>query len=166
MKLFSVLFLAASFALVACGDDSSSSSAPADENGSSAKETPKSSSSKDIGSSAGKAKYDCTVSNGVKVVFPAGGEEFSMGDTITVIYGSDVKGTGFRFVFKVGENDAGLDMLPGSAGPEDPDGKTCYEQKVVLSDDYAEPTDEAIIRVVQYERQNKAANSGTFTVKE
>ena len=72
MKLFSVLFLAASFALVACGDDSSSS-APADDNGSSSK-----------------TKYDCSVSGGVKVVYPTGGETFHLGDTITVVYGSDV----------------------------------------------------------------------------
>ena len=160
------MFLAASLAFVACGDDSSSS-APADETASSAKETPKSSSSTDTPkSSEDSGKYDCTVSGGVKVVYPAGGEEFKLGDTITVIYGSDIQGSGYRFAFKVDENDAGMDMLKNSAGPETPDGKTCYEQKVVLSDDYAEPSDEAIIRVIPYERQNKGANSGTFKVKE
>ena len=81
MKLFSILFLAASFALVACGDDSSSSSAPPNENGS---------------DSPSKPKYDCTVKGGVKVLYPAGGETFHLGDTITVVYGSDVQGSGYR----------------------------------------------------------------------
>ncbi|MBR5693118.1 MAG: hypothetical protein IKX42_05410 [Fibrobacter sp.] len=166
MKFYSAMFLAASLALMACGDDSSSSG-PADETGSSAKETTSSSSTdKPKSSDGGSAKYDCTVSGGVKVLYPAGGEEFKMGDTITVIYGSDVQGSGYRFAFKVDEADAGMDMFKGSVGPESPDGKTCYEQKVVLSDDYAEPSDEAIIRVIPYERQNKGANSGTFKVKE
>ena len=151
MKLFSILFLAASFALVACGDDSSSSSAPPNENGSDSSSTP---------------KYDCTVKGGVKVLYPAGGETFHLGDTITVVYGSDVQGSGYRFIFKVNEEDLGKDAFPNSVGPEEPDGKTCYEQKVVLSYDYAEPSDEAIIRVIPYERQNKGANSGTFKVKE
>ena len=164
MKFYKVFFLAASLALMACGDDSSSSGP--DENGSSAKE-PKSSSSTDKPkSSADQTEYDCTVSGGVKVVFPAGGEEFKMGETITVVYGSDIAGSGFRFVFKVDEDDAGMDMLTGSAGPENPDGKTCYTQEVVLSDDYAEPSDEAIIRVVPYQRQSKGANSAAFKVKE
>jgi len=175
MKFYNAIFLAASLALMACGDDSSSSSGPADEPASSAKDTksssstdkPKSSSSTDKPkSSADKTEYDCTVSGGVKVVFPAGGEEFKMGETITVVYGSDIAGSGFRFVFKVDEDDAGMDMLTGSAGPENPDGKTCYTQEVVLSDDFAEPSDEAIIRVVPYERQSKGANSAAFKVKE
>ena len=148
MKLFCVLFLAASFALVACGDDSSSS-APADDNGSSSK-----------------TKYDCSVSGGVKVVYPTGGETFHMGDTITVVYGSDVMGSGYRFVYKVDEDDNGKDVFKGSVGPEEPDGKTCYEQEIVLSDKFAQPSDEAIIRVVPYERQNKGADSKSFKVKE
>ena len=150
MKLFSILFLAASFALVACGDDSSSSSAPP-ENGSDSSSTP---------------KYDCTVKGGVKVLYPAGGETFHLGDTITVVYGSDVQGSGYRFAFKVDEADAGMDMFKGSVGPESPDGKTCYEQKIVLSKDFAKASNEAIIRVAPYERQNKGADSEPFKVKE
>ena len=110
--------------------------------------------------------FDCTVSGGVKVVSPKGGEEFKIGDKITVVYGSDVQGSGYRFVFKASEEDMGTDLLDGSAGPEQPDGKTCYEQEVVLSEGLVEPTSTAIIRVIPYERQNKGANSGTFKVKE
>lgn len=162
MKLFSVLFLAASFALVACGDDSSSSSAPADENGSSAKESPKSSSS----NGSDKTKYDCTVKDGVKVVYPAGGETFHVGDTITVIYGAKIEDSGFCFKFKVDESDIGVDMLDGSAGPEVGDGKTCYKQEVVLSPDVVEASETAMIRVHPYNRQNKGATSEPFKVKE
>ncbi|MBR6318046.1 MAG: hypothetical protein IKR75_06440 [Fibrobacter sp.] len=151
MKLFSILFLAASFALVACGDDSSSSSAPPNENGS---------------DSPSKPKYDCTVKGGVKVLYPAGGETFHLGDTITVVYGSDVQGSGYRFIFKVNEEDLGKDAFPNSVGPEEPDGKTCYEQKIVLSKDFAKASNEAIIRVAPYERQNKGADSEPFKVKE
>lgn len=109
-------------------------------------------------------KEDCSVANGVKVFSPKDGEIYKMGDTITVVYGSDVQGSGYRFVFRSSENEYGQDMLDESAGPENPDGKTCYEQKVVLSDDYAEETEAAIIRVIPYERSSKVANSGTFKV--
>ena len=157
MKLFklitSVCAVSAAFIFTACDDSSSASSS--DNN---------------------KGSYDCSVEDGVKVVSPKKGDSFKMGDTITVIYGSDVEGSGFRFVFKTSEEDTGLDMLPGSAGPEHPDGKTCYEQKVVLlADDEeteeedettAEPTNTAIIRVIPYEKTAKAANSGTFKVTE
>ena len=147
MKLFSVLFLAASFALVACGDDSSSS-APADDNGSSSK-----------------TKYDCSVSGGVKVVYPTGGETFHMGDTITVVYGSDVMGSGYRFVYKVDEDDNGKDVFKGSVGPEEPDGKTCYEQEVVLDAELA-TSEEGFIQVIPYVETRKNGKSGKFTVTE
>lgn len=130
--------VAASFGLVACGDDSSSAS---DE-----------------------VSYDCIVKGGVKVLYPAGGEKFKMGDTITVIYGSDVQGSGYRFEYKVSAEEQGDDMLDGTAGPEEPDGKTCYEQKVVLDGDVFDPSDKAVIRVIPYEYTNKAANSGAFKV--
>lgn len=148
--------VAASFGLVACDDSSSAS----DEGTSSAKETKVSS------SSAGGEALDCAVEGGVKVVKPAAGDSFKMGDTITVVYGSDVQGSGYRFVFKTGEEDVGMDMLEESAGPAEPDGKTCYKQKVVLSDDYSEPTDKAIIRVIPYEKTKLGANSATFKVAE
>lgn len=142
MKFSSVFsmacFVAASFGFVACSDDSSSS--PSDET------------------------LDCTVKDGVKVVAPKAGDTFKMGDAITVVYGSDVAGSGYRFVFKTSEDDAGLDMLDESAGPKEPDGKTCYEQKVVLDIEYAQPSDEAIIRVIPYEKTAKGANSETFKV--
>ena len=114
----------------------------------------------------GKVSYDCSVKDGVKVVYPKGGETFKLGDTITVVYGSTVQGSGYRFVFKSSDDDIGLDMLEESAGPEKPDGKTCYEQQVVLSNDVAELTETASIRVVPYEQTSKGSSSGTFKVTE
>lgn len=109
-------------------------------------------------------QYDCSVTDGVKVVYPAGGETFKVGQTIRVVYGSDVQGSGYRFVFKKSEDDMGVDLLEESAGPEGPDGKTCYVQEVVLSADLVEETLTGIIRVVPYEYAKKGANSGEFFV--
>lgn len=139
MKFSHALILASSLAFFACDDTTSA------DNGS---------------------DFDCSVSGGVKVVSPKGGEEFKIGDKLTVVYGSDVQGSGYRFVFKASEDDMGTDLLDESAGPEQPDGKSCYEQEVVLSKGLVEPTSTAIIRVIPYENTKKGANSGTFKVKE
>jgi len=134
--------VAASFGFVACSDDSSSASSGPEVS----------------------ADLDCSVSKGVKVLKPAAGDTFKMGDTITVVYGSDVQGSGYRFLYKVNEDDAGEDMFEGSMGEKNPDGKSCYEQKVVLSEEFVEPSDEAVIRLVPYENTNKGANSAAFKV--
>lgn len=149
MKFSHALILASSLAFFACGGDDDSSTGPSPEK-----------------TSSSTKKYDCSVTDGVKIVYPAGGETFKMGDKITVIYGSDVKGSGYRFVFKIAEDDIGFDFFDGSVGPENPDGKTCYEQEVVLSDGVAEPSSTAMIRVAPYEKQNKGANSKAFKVKD
>ena len=143
MKTSHALILASSLAFLACGDDDESSTGPSNSD-----------------------TADCSVTDGVKVVSPKAGDEFKIGDKITVVYGSDVQGSGFRFVFKKSENDMGIDLLEESAGPEKPDGKTCYEQEVTLSEDVVEATSTAIIRVIPYENTKKGANSGTFKVKE
>ena len=69
MKFSHALLLASSLAFLACGDDDDSSSNASD-------------------------KFDCTVSDGVKVVYPTKGETFKIGQKITVIYGSTVDGDG------------------------------------------------------------------------
>ena len=107
---------------------------------------------------------DCSVKDGIKVFAPKGGELFKLGDTITVVYGSDVEGSGYRFVFKTSEDDMGMDLLDESVGPTQPDGKTCYEQKVVLKSDNVDFAESAIIRVIPYEKTSKGANSGTFKI--
>ena len=143
MKFTHALLLTCSLAFFACGDD--------DDDSSTGPSTP---------------KYDCSVKGGVKVVYPAGGESFKIGEEITVVYGTDVDGSGYRFVFKVDEEDIGMDFFEESKGLEGKgDGKTCYEQKVKLSKDVVEATTTGIIRVIPYEDSKKGANSGKFTVK-
>ena len=142
MKLFSKCSALATaaiavFALVACDDSSSASDS-----------------------------YDCSVKNGVKIFYPEGGEIFKMGDTITVVYGTDVQGSGYRFVFKKYEDDEGLDFFDESKGPQEPNGKTCFEQKVVFTDDVAEHSKNALIRVIPYEKTKLGANSGSFKLNE
>ena len=143
MKFSHALLLASSLAFFACGgDDDDSSTGPS---------TP---------------AYDCSVSDGVKVVYPAGGETFNIGDKITVIYGSSVDGSGYRFVFKVDEADIGMDLFDESMGLEGKgDGKTCYKQEVTLSSSRVEKTSKGFIRVVPYQDSKRGGTSGGFTVK-
>ena len=141
MKFSHALLLASSLAFLACGDDDDSSSNASD-------------------------KFDCTVSDGVKVVYPTKGETFKIGQKITVIYGSTVDGSGYRVKFKTGKDDAGKDLTNGSVGfAGKGDGKTCYEVEVVLDAKKGTETPTGIIRVVPYEKTNKGANSAEFTVK-
>lgn len=144
----------AAVAFTACDDSSSSANS----------DNPASSSSND------KVTYDCTVKDGVKVAYPKGGEEFKVGDTITVVFGADVEDSGYRILLKTDDGDIGMDMLEASFNPT-VDGKTCNEMKVVISMDYLPedvqlPLTEALIRVSPYNKSVKGANSGAFTVTE
>lgn len=107
---------------------------------------------------------DCPVKNGVKVFAPQANSLFKLGDTVTIVYGSDVKTSGYRFLFKKSEDDTGVDLLEESAGPTEADGKSCYEQKVVLKSDIVEATNTATIRVTPYEKTSLGANSEKFKV--
>ena len=141
MKFSHALLLASSLAFLACGDDDDSSSNASD-------------------------KFDCTISDGVKVVYPTKGETFKIGQKITVIYGSTVDGSGYMIKFKTDKDDAGKDLTSGSVGfAGKGDGKTCYEVEVVLDAKKVTETTTGIIRVVPYEKTNKGANSAEFTVK-
>lgn len=157
MKFSHIVILTSALAFFACGsDDDSSSTGPSNE--------PVSSDSKDKSSDS---KFDCTVSGGVKVVSPAAGDEFKIGDTITVVFGSDVEDSGYRIEFKKDKDSKGKNMgLDGSVGPESPDGKTCYEVDVVLDEEWTETSDEAVIRVIPYNKTSKGANSEAFKVSE
>jgi hypothetical protein len=147
MKFSHALILASSLAFFACGGDD------------------------DDDSPAGPSKnsYDCSVSEatGVKVVYPAGGETFKIGETIDVIFGVAVEDNGYRIIFKKNAGDQGIDLLDepydlnGSA-----DGKTCYTAKVKLDAESVEATMTGAIRVAPYNKQNKGNNSGFFIVKE
>ena len=109
-------------------------------------------------------KYDCSVKGGVKVLYPQGVGSFNVGETIPVIYGSDVQGSGYRFVFKMSEEDIGIDLLDGTAGPQNPDGQSCYVQEVTLSADLVVTRSYGFISVIPYEDSKKAANSDAFKI--
>ena len=142
MKFSHALIMASSLAFFACGgDDDSPTSA--------------------------KSGYDCTVSDGVKVAYPTVSEQFKVGQTIDVVFGTTID-DGYRIVFKKNAGDAGLDLLDESFDLTVPaDGKTCQTVKVKLdAAKGVEPTLTGIIRVVPYNKQNKGNNSELFVVKE
>ena len=140
MKFSHALILACSLAFFACGDDDSPTGA--------------------------KASYDCTVSDGVKVAYPTVSEQFKVGQTIDVVFGTTID-DGYRIIFKKNAGDAGVDLFDDSVDlPGPADGKTCQTVKVKLdAEKGVEPTSTGIIRVVPYNRQNKANNSELFIVK-
>ncbi len=142
MKISHALILASSLAFFACGgDDDSPTSA--------------------------KSGYDCTVSDGVKVVYPTVSEQFKIGQTIDVVFGTTVD-DGYRFVFKKNAGDPGVDLFDDSVDLTGPaDGKTCLTVKVKLdAEKGVEPTLTGIIRVIPYNKQNQGNNSELFVVKE
>ncbi len=142
MKITHVIILASSLALLACGDDDDS---------------PTSASS----------KYDCSVTDGVKVVYPTVSEQFKVGQEITVIFGTDIEDNGYRIIFRKTASDQGIDLLDEPLDDVKTDGKTCNEVKVKLSADAGvEPTRTGIIRVAPYNKQNKGNNSELFIVNE
>ena len=108
--------------------------------------------------------FDCSVKGGVKVLYPQGVGSFNVGETIPVVYGSDVQGSGYRFVFKTSEDDEGIDLLDYVAGPENPDGQSCYVQEVSISADIVVTRPYGFISVIPYEDSKKAANSDAFKI--
>lgn len=109
--------------------------------------------------------YDCSVSEGVKVLYPAqqGDRDFTFGDTITVVYGTDVRGSGYRFVF-LDEGENQVDLLDKTVGPTAPDGRTCYTQKVVFDNEFFLEGVAGYIGVVPVEYPFLAGTSGLFKV--
>ena len=139
MKFSHALLLASSLAFLACGEEDSPSNAT--------------------------DKFDCSVTGGVKVVYPTKGETFKIGQKITVIFGSDVDDSGYMIKFKTDKEDQGVDLTEESVGPAgQADGKTCYEAEVTLDASKVKETTTGYIRVVPYIKTNKGANSGEFTV--
>lgn len=146
MKFPYILLFSCVATFIACSDDSSTTSAPI------TKET----------------KYDCSTEEGVVVAYPAGGETFKLGDTITVVYGADSSLAGPFFSFKLRENedDVGTELTDEAVGEENPDGKTCYEQKVWLDPELLSASEEAFIQVVPYVKTKLLGKSGKFTITE
>lgn len=110
--------------------------------------------------------YDCSVSEGVVVVYPKGGETFKVGDIVKVVYGAspDLAGPQFIFRYRATDDDTGEILVDTSAGERDPDGKTCYEQEVILDASLVRPSTEAFIQVIPYVKTKSNGKSGKFTV--
>src|SRR5574344_225133 len=121
MNLFKLFPVAvAAFALAACDSSSSSS-----DDGSSSASTAKSSSSV--------SAAECALSSdGVKVVLPAGGETFKLGDSVTVVYGAQYSAAGSVDILDHPTSSAtGVSVVSTSVGPDSPDGTECYTEKVL-----------------------------------
>ena len=144
MKFSHALILASSLAFFACGGDDDDSPTGA------------------------KAGYDCTVSDGVKVAYPTGGETFKVGDEITVVFGTTVAGQSYSIAFRKAELDNNYDLVAESFDLKAPaDGMTCHTMKVKLdAEKGVVPTNTGFIRVYPYDSQRKGANSKPFVVKE
>ncbi len=139
MKFTHALILASSLAFFACDDSTSA------DNGS---------------------DFDCSVTDGVKVVSPAGGETFKVGETIKVVFGSDMDFGGFGIELRYDEGAKTVSLLKESVDANI-DGKTCNEFDVKLDADLGVvATDDAFIYVYPYSKKSKAGKSGTFKVKE
>ncbi|MCQ2054184.1 MAG: hypothetical protein MJY82_02705 [Fibrobacter sp.] len=159
MKFSYVMMMASTLAFLACGDDSSSSSGAEPDSSASEKSSEDKSSKEDT-------KLDCSVTDGVKVVSPKEGDSFKVGDTITVVFGSDMDFGGFGIEYRYDDGAEKVGLLDESYDGV-VDGKTCNEVKVVLDEDLGvEPADDAYIRVYPYSKQVKGSNSGTIKVKE
>ena len=118
-------------------------------------------------SSSSASESECAVTNGTVIVSPSAGDVFKVGETISVVFGSDIKENGFRIQYRTSADAQGKDLTEEAVGPENPDGKSCYEVKVTLDEDKeVEPSKEAVIRVIPYNDQAKGKNSEAFTVKE
>lgn len=142
MKFTHALILASSLAFFACGDDESST-------GPSNNET-----------------ADCSVTDGVKVVSPKDGEEFQIGETIKVVFGSDMDFGGFGVELRFDEGAKKVNLLEESIDDAVIDGKTCNEYSIKLDAEGIVAADDAYIYVYPYSKQSKAGKSGTFKVKE
>ena len=146
-KQFAISFaLLASAFLMGCGSSSSSAN---DENSSSSYDS-----------------KDCTLSeDGIKILLPSGGEEYTIGDSVTIVFVAKYANAGgFSVLYKASEDDKGADLFKNSVGDDAPDGTACTEVKALLSDKLTAST-EASIFVKAYNAPKIRATSNTFTVK-
>jgi hypothetical protein len=128
-----------------------------------------SSSASEEDSSSSSASYnseDCTLSEkGIKILLPAGDEEYKIGDSITIVFvAKEPNAGGFKVLYKANADDEGSELFANSIGDESPDGTECTEVKALLTEELT-PSTEAFIRIAAYVASSNTANSNTFTVK-
>lgn len=119
-------------------------------------------------SSSSISAEDCTLSEeGVKVLRPAGGEVFSIGDSIEITFVANYKNAaGFHVLFKADSSAEGVDLFPRSIGDDAPKGTSCTTVKALLSSDAATASENAFVRVYAYNAGRIRGDSKAFTVKE
>ena len=108
--------------------------------------------------------FDCSVTDGVKVVYPEGGEAFKVGETIKLVFGSDMDFGGFGVELRFNDGEERINLFDESIDNAIIDGKTCNEYKVNLPMDVA--ANDAYIYVYPYSKQSKAGKSGIFKIVE
>ncbi len=119
-------------------------------------------------SSAGEADSDeCTLTEeGVKILQPAGGESFKIGDSLVIKFVANYANAGsFEVLYRTNPDDEGTSLFDKSIGDEAPDGTKCTTVKAYLSESL-NASDEAFIRVRAYNARKVRADSETFSVKE
>ena len=114
-------------------------------------------------------EYDCSVTDGVKVVYPEGGETFALGDIVTVIFGSDLEG-GFGIELRSADGSMKVELLDVDGSATVADGKTCNAYDVVLDPSYgvwttdSTKSNKTFINVYSYLKPSKNAKSGLFEI--
>ena len=109
--------------------------------------------------------FDCSVTDGVKVVFPEGGEFFKVGETIKLVFGSDMDFGGFGVELRFNGGAQKVNLLEESIDNAVIDGETCNEYSIKLDAELGVVTaDDAYIYVYPYSKQSKAGRSEIFKV--
>ena len=112
-----------------------------------------------------KTANDCSVTDGVKVVTPKGGESFKVGESIKIVFGSDMNFGGFGVELRFNDGADKVNLFKESIDDAVIDGKTCNEYTATLDAELGvKPADDAYIFVYPYSKQSKAGKSGTFKV--
>ena len=113
---------------------------------------------------AEKKEYDCSVTDGIKVVSPADGESFRIGDSVNVVFGSDQDYGGFMIELRFNDGASRVLLLDETLEGVT-DGITCNEKKILLSAEIGvEVANDAYIYIAPYAKQSKAGKSGTFNI--
>ena len=109
--------------------------------------------------------FDCSVTDGVKVVYPEGGEWFEVGETIKLVFGSDMDFGGFGVELRFNDGAQKVNLLEESIDNAVIDGETCNEYSIKLDAELGVVTaDDAYIYVYPYSKQSKAGRSEIFKV--
>lgn len=109
-------------------------------------------------------EYDCSVTDGVKIVSPADGESFRIGDSVNVVFGSDQDYGGFMIELRFNDGASRVLLLDETLEGVT-DGITCNEKKILLSAEIGvEAANDAYIYIAPYAKQSKAGKSGTFNI--